>query len=59
MDHDSVGAVGRGAYTLGRSGASMSEAAAVFLIFVILAIALTSDGAARVVASKAPAAPAD
>jgi len=39
MDRDSVG---RGAAALGRSGASMSDAGAVLLIFVILAVALTT-----------------
>ena len=42
MDRNSVGGVGHRARALGRSGAWMSEAGAVLLIFGILAVALTA-----------------
>ena len=42
MDRDSVGGVEPGAPALGRSSACMSDAGAVLLIFVIVAVALTA-----------------
>lgn len=42
MDCDSVGGVGRSTRALGRSNASMSETGAILLIFVMVAIALTT-----------------
>ena len=42
MDRNSVGGVGPSATALGRSGAHMRDVGAVFLIFVIVAVALTA-----------------
>src|SRR5215472_8809721 len=42
MDWDSVGGVGRGTRALGRSGAHMSNAVAVLLIFATFAVALSA-----------------
>jgi hypothetical protein len=42
MDRDSVRGVGPGTRALGGSGARMSDAGAVLLIFVIVAVALTA-----------------
>ena len=42
MDRDSVGDVEPGVAALGRSGAYMSDAGTVLLIFAIVAVALTA-----------------